>query len=97
MHLGRLGIWTYQLNYQPAAKVTEVVAELEELGYGSRWIGESVYREPLTHAGFLLASTRRMVIATGIPSIWARDPFTMTAASSPSARHIPTASSWASA
>jgi probable F420-dependent oxidoreductase len=80
MHLGRLGIWTYQLNYQPAAKVSEVVAELEELGYGSLWIGESVYREPLTHAGFLLASTQRMVIATGIASIWARDPFTMTAA-----------------
>jgi probable F420-dependent oxidoreductase len=39
-----------------------------------------VYREPLTHAGFLLASTRRMVIATGIANIWARDPFTMTAA-----------------
>jgi probable F420-dependent oxidoreductase len=80
MHLGRLGIWTYQLNYQPAAKVATVVAELERLGYGSLWIGEAVYREPLTHAGFLLASTRRMVIATGIASIWARDPFTMMAA-----------------
>jgi probable F420-dependent oxidoreductase len=60
--------------------VGEVVAELEELRYGSLWIGEAVYREPLTHAGFLLASTQRMVIATGIASIWARDPFTMTAA-----------------
>ena len=80
MHLGQLGIWTYQLSYQPATKVHEVVAELEELGYGTLWIGESVYREPLTHAGFLLASTERMVIATGIANIWARDPFTMTAA-----------------
>jgi probable F420-dependent oxidoreductase len=80
MHLGRLGIWTYQLNYQPAAKVATVVAEFEALGYTSLWIGEAVYREPLTHAGFLLASTQRMVIATGIASIWARDPFTMTAA-----------------
>ena len=80
MNLGRVGIWTYQLNYQPAAKVREVAAELEELGYGTLWIGEAVYREPLTHAGFLLSSTERMVIATGIASIWARDPFTMTAA-----------------
>jgi probable F420-dependent oxidoreductase len=80
MQLGRLGVWTYQLSYQPAARVREVVAELEELGYGALWIGESVYREPLTHAGFLLASTRRMVIATGIANIWARDPFTMAAA-----------------
>jgi len=80
MHLGQLGVWTYQLSYQPATKVREVVAELEELGYGTLWIGESVYREPLTHAGFLLASTERMVIATGIANIWARDPFTMAAA-----------------
>jgi hypothetical protein len=43
LHLGRLGIWTYQLNYQPAAKVAKVVAELEALGYGSLWIGEAVY------------------------------------------------------
>jgi probable F420-dependent oxidoreductase len=79
-HLGQVGIWTYQLSYQPATKVREVVAELEELGFGTLWIGESVYREPLTHAGFLLASTRRMVVATGIANVWARDPFTMTAA-----------------
>jgi probable F420-dependent oxidoreductase len=80
MDLGRIGIWTYHLNYQPASKVQEVAAELEELGYGALWIGESVYREPLTHAGFLLSATNRMVIATGIANIWARDPFTMTAA-----------------
>ena len=80
MNLGRVGIWTYQLNYQPATKVREVVAELEELGYGALWIGEAAYREPLTHAGLLLSSTQHMVIATGIANIWARDPFTMTAA-----------------
>jgi probable F420-dependent oxidoreductase len=80
MSLGRIGIWTYHLNYQPASKVREAAAELEELGYGALWVGESIYREPLTHAGFLLSATNRMVIATGIANIWARDPFTMTAA-----------------
>jgi alkanesulfonate monooxygenase SsuD/methylene tetrahydromethanopterin reductase-like flavin-dependent oxidoreductase (luciferase family) len=55
-------------------KVREVVAELEELGYGTLWIGEGVYREPLTNADLLLSSTARMVIATGIANIWARDP-----------------------
>jgi probable F420-dependent oxidoreductase len=80
MDLGRIGIWTYQLNYQPASKVREVAGELEELGYGALWIGESVCREPLTHAGFLLSATSRMVIATGIANIWARDAFTMAAA-----------------
>ena len=80
MDLGRIGIWTYHLNFQPASKVREVVAELEELGYGALWVGEAAYREPLTNAGFLLSATNRMVIATGIANIWARDPFTMTAA-----------------
>jgi probable F420-dependent oxidoreductase len=79
MDLGRIGIWTYHLNYQPASKVREVAAELEELGYGALWIGEAAYREPLTHAGFLLSATNRMVIATGIANIWARDPLAMTA------------------
>ncbi|HWI00367.1 MAG TPA: LLM class F420-dependent oxidoreductase [Propionibacteriaceae bacterium] len=79
MDLGRIGIWTYHLNFQPASKVREVVAELEELGYGALWVGEAAYREPLTNAGLLLSATSRMVIATGIANIWARDAFTMTA------------------
>ena len=79
MDLGRIGIWTYHLNYQPASRVREVAAELEELGYGALWVGEAAYREPLTNAGFLLSATNRMVIATGIANIWARDAFTMTA------------------
>ena len=78
--LGRVGIWTYHLNYQPMAKVREVVAELEELGYGALWIGEAVYREPLTTAALLLEATKRMVVATGIANIWVRDAFAMTAA-----------------
>jgi probable F420-dependent oxidoreductase len=79
MDLGRIGIWTYHLNFQPASKVREVAAELEELGYGALWVGEAAYREPLTNAGFLLSATNRMVIATGIANIWVRDAFTMTA------------------
>ncbi|MDQ5811525.1 MAG: LLM class flavin-dependent oxidoreductase, partial [Actinomycetota bacterium] len=34
----------------------------------------------MTSAAVLLAVTKKMVVATGIASIWARDPFTMTAA-----------------
>jgi probable F420-dependent oxidoreductase len=80
MDLGRIGIWTYLLNYQPTSKVREVAAELEELGYGALWIGEAFHREPLTAAAVLLSATKRMIVATGIANIWARDPFTMTGA-----------------
>jgi probable F420-dependent oxidoreductase len=74
--LGPIGIWTRQFEDHPAAKVQETAAELEELGYSAIWFGEAVGREALTHAGLLLAATRRIVIATGIANIYARDPLT---------------------
>jgi len=33
--LGRIGLWTRQLDIQPAEQVRAVIAELEELGWGS--------------------------------------------------------------
>ena len=58
MDLGRIGIWTYHLNYQPASRVREVAAELEELGYGALWTGEAVYRGRVTNSRWLRLSSR---------------------------------------
>ena len=80
IQLGSIGIWTRQLEDQPAAKAQEAAAELEQLGFGAIWFGEAYGREAFTHAGLLLAATRRIVIATGIANIYARDPVTMAAA-----------------
>ena len=80
IHLGSIGIWTRQLEDQPAAKAQEAAAELEQLGFGAIWFGEAYGREAFTHAGLLLAATGRIVIATGIANIYARDPVTMAAA-----------------
>ena len=74
MELGPIGIWTAQLDYQPAAKAREATAELEQLGFGAIWFPESVGRESLTNAALLLGATSRIVIATGIANIYARDP-----------------------
>ncbi len=79
MNLGRVGIWTFALDLQPATKAQEAAAQIEELGYGAIWIPEALGREPLTSAGILLAATRRIVLATGIANIWARDPMAMAA------------------
>jgi probable F420-dependent oxidoreductase len=79
MDIGRVGVWTFALDLQPAAKAQAAAAEIEELGYGAIWIPEAIGREPLTSAGLLLAATRRIVLATGIASIWARDPMAMAA------------------
>ena len=80
MEPGAIGIWTAQFDYQPAAKAQEAAAELEELGFGAIWFPESVGREALTNAALLLGATRRIVIATGIANIYARDPVTTAAA-----------------
>ena len=79
MEVGPIGIWTAQFDYQPAAKAREAAAELEQLGFGAIWFPESVGRESLTHAALLLGATSRIVIATGIANIYARDPVTTAA------------------
>ena len=78
--LGRVGLWTRQLDVQPATQVRAAIAELEKLGWGSLWFWEVFGREALTSGALLLAATRRMVIASGIANIWARDPVAMAAA-----------------
>jgi probable F420-dependent oxidoreductase len=80
LQLGAVGIWTIGLDAFPAARAQAAVAELEELGFGALWFGEATGREALTHAGLLLAATKRIVIATGIANIYGRDPVTMAAA-----------------
>ncbi len=81
MDLGRVGLWTFTLDALAPAAAQEVAAELDELGYGALWFGEAYGREAMTHAGLLLAGTRRMAIATGIASIYARDAMATNAAS----------------
>jgi probable F420-dependent oxidoreductase len=78
--IGKVGIWTGQLDSQPAAKAQEAVALLEELGYPAVWIPESRGRESFTNASLLLAATRRLVVATGITNMYGRDPLAMAAA-----------------
>jgi probable F420-dependent oxidoreductase len=79
IQLGPIGIWTRQLEDLPAAKAQETARELEDLGYGALWFGEAAGREALTNAGMLLAGTRRIVVATGIANIYARDAVAMAA------------------
>jgi probable F420-dependent oxidoreductase len=78
--LGRVGLWTRQLDIQPTQQVRAAVAELEALGWGSLWFWEVFGREALTSAGLLLGATRRLVVASGIANVWARDPVAMAAA-----------------
>jgi len=79
MDLGRVGVWTFQLDMQPMSAAQEAAAELESLGFGALWIPEAVGREPMANAALLLSATQRMVVATGIASLHARTAMTMQA------------------
>ncbi len=80
MDIGKIGAWFF-LDGMPAQETAEFARKIERLGYGALWIPEAVGREPFAHAAFLLSRTDRLVLATGIANIYARDPVTMAAAS----------------
>jgi probable F420-dependent oxidoreductase len=75
--LGRVGLWTFQLDLQPATAAREAAAELEELGYPAVWLPEAVGREPFVNSALLLGATQSLVVGTGIASIWSRDAMSM--------------------
>ncbi|MFY1671372.1 TIGR03620 family F420-dependent LLM class oxidoreductase [Plantactinospora sp. WMMB334] len=77
----RVGIWTAALDAVSPRAAGAHAAELEDLGYGSLWFGEAYGREAFTTAGLLLSATDRLVVATGIATIYGRDAVTGNAAS----------------
>jgi probable F420-dependent oxidoreductase len=80
LKLPRIGIWTGALDFVPASEARELAAEIEELGYGALWIPEVAGRDVFVHLALILAATRRLIGATGIANIWARDAVTMAGA-----------------
>jgi probable F420-dependent oxidoreductase len=76
LNLKKIGIWTGNFESQPATKIKEAVAELEQLGYGAIWFSEGLGRESLTQAALLLSASSHIVVATGITNIYGRDPVT---------------------
>jgi probable F420-dependent oxidoreductase len=72
--LGQIGAWTFDIERLTAAAAREYVRELAGLGVRALWIPESLgSKEVFAHAGLLLAASDRLVIATGIANMWARD------------------------
>jgi probable F420-dependent oxidoreductase len=73
--LGKLGVWAW-LDHLSAPEAAEFANQLEAWGYGALWIPEAVGRDPFSLIGYLAARTRKLVLATGIANIYARDPMT---------------------
>ncbi|GAA4698384.1 TIGR03620 family F420-dependent LLM class oxidoreductase [Phytohabitans rumicis] len=72
MDLGTFGVYTFDFERQPAARIRDSIQELEAQGWPAFWFPELLGREAFTHAGYLLASTERMTIVNGIAQIWSR-------------------------
>jgi probable F420-dependent oxidoreductase len=70
---GRLGLFAGPLNSQPTQTQREFIREVERLGYGTLWYGEALAQEAFARGAIYLAATERLVIASGIANIWARD------------------------
>jgi probable F420-dependent oxidoreductase len=79
MDLGRIGLWTFQLDLQPAPQMRDAVQELEDIGWPSVWLPEAVGRESFVNSALVLGATEQLRVATGISSIWARDAMAMAA------------------
>lgn len=76
--LGPVGVWSFALQKLAAAEETKAARVMEQLGFPSLWIPESLgSKEVLSHSALLLAATERVTIATGIANIHARDPMAM--------------------
>jgi len=70
MDLGRFGIWTSyrDIGADSAAEAGRLV---EELGYGTFWLGGS---PRLTDTRAVLEATERITVATGIVNVWTYEP-----------------------
>jgi probable F420-dependent oxidoreductase len=72
MQMGKLAAW-YFTDAMKAPDALAFAQRLERWGYHALWIPEAIGRDPFAHAAWLLSGTQRLVIATGIANIYARD------------------------
>ena len=79
MKMGRLGVWA-QVDCMTASAEAEFTRDVEQWGYSALWTPEAMGRDVLVNSGWLLANTRKLVIASGIANIFARDAMAMAAA-----------------
>lgn len=73
-----IGLWLgEELGARSAAGTSATAQAVEQAGFGVVWISESVAKEVVAHATQILEWTERIVVGTGIASIWARDAMAM--------------------
>src|SRR5574338_489575 len=69
---GRLGAWGH-LDSLPIDEARAYARRVDELGFGTLWVPETVGREPFTLLGLLAGETSSLRLGTSIVSIWGHD------------------------
>jgi probable F420-dependent oxidoreductase len=72
IELGRLGVWGH-LDTMPIDDARAYARRVDELGFGTLWVPETVGREPFTLLGLLAGETVEVRLGTSIVSIWGHD------------------------
>lgn len=73
MKLGKLGVWAF-MDGMTAPQMATFAKRMEKAGFAALWIPEAWGRNSYVTSSWLLANTDKLVVATGIASIYARDP-----------------------
>lgn len=79
MELGGRGVWFYP-DGLTSDETVAFAQRLETLGYTALWLPDAGGRDCFALAARLLDHTDRLVVATGVANIYARDPMAMKAA-----------------
>lgn len=72
MELGNYGVFTFTDALAPN-ELGDFAKRVEELGYSTLWYPEAFNYETMALGGYLLSHTEKLVVASGIANIYARD------------------------
>ena len=73
MKFGQYGVFTFT-DVLDAAQLADLAKRVEGLGYSTLWYPEAVNYETFGVGGYLLSHSDKLVVASGIANIYARDP-----------------------
>lgn len=73
MKFGRYGVFTFT-DGMDGKGLSELCSRLEDMNYSTLWYPEALNYETFAVGGYLLGQSTKLVVASGIANIYARDP-----------------------
>lgn len=72
MKLGKIGVWA-MLDKLSSAETAALAKSLDDWGYSALWQAEGFGRDVMVESGWLIAHSSKLIAASGIANIYARD------------------------